>query len=496
MDFKKATLSQKIFLSMIGLISVSLVIVALINIQQIKQDTTEYNIDRLARKDRAVAKSIESSVDYNKDLSQAFSQLLKEVGYIHKLKINIYDLEGNFILSSHDSLLLDKNITTPLGNSIIKECFNSEEKKIKYEKSGYFGTYRILYVPENTTILNSSEPIITNTPFCILDVIYDKSTKNEIVIKTNTQIKKFIKIYVFLVLFASLFAYILLKQVTAPLRSMSKHLSDTNMKSIKPLIWPVQDEIGQLISSYNKLIQELDIRTQQLIKSEKEGAWKKMAKQIAHEVKNPLTPMRLSVQYLKKSFDDGKGAGLYSDEWEDKLKEFSKTMIQQIDTLNRIANAFSDFASLNTQNLESISIIEAVKDVIHIFKNNNVQLVSEINSGDLIKVYVDKTHLTRVLNNLIQNALQSQREGIPIKVVVEIKTKKNHCVILVKDNGTGIPKNIRDKIFEPNFTTKNSGTGLGLAMVKRIIDDFGGRITYLTNLEGTVFEVSIPLQKN
>jgi two-component system nitrogen regulation sensor histidine kinase NtrY len=171
-------------------------------------------------------------------------------------------------------------------------------------------------------------------------------------------------------------------------------------------------------------------------------------------------------------------------------------MIQQIDTLNRIANAFSDFASLNTQNLESISIIEAVKDVIHIFKNNNVQLVSEINASDLIKVYVDKTHLTRVLNNLIQNALQSQREGIPIKVVVEIKTKKNHCVILVKDNGTGIPKNIRDKIFEPNFTTKNSGTGLGLAMVKRIIDDFGGRITYLTNLEGTVFEVSIPLEKN
>ena len=189
MGLKKTTLSQQIFLSMIGLISVSLVIVALINIQQIKQDTTEYNIDRLARKDRAVAKSIESSVDYNKDLSQAFSQLLKEVGYIHKLKINIYDLEGNFILSSHDSLLLDKNITTPLGNSIIKECFNSEEKKIKYEKSGYFGTYRILYVPENTTILNSSEPIITNTPFCILDVIYDKSTKNEIVIKTNTQIK-------------------------------------------------------------------------------------------------------------------------------------------------------------------------------------------------------------------------------------------------------------------------------------------------------------------
>ncbi len=481
---------------MIGLISLSLVIVAFINIQQIKQDTTAYNADRLARKDRAVAKSIESLVDYNKDLPEAFGQLLKEVGYIHKLKLNIYDLEGNFIISSDDSLFLDTNITTPITRSIIEQCFESQEKKIKYEKPGYFGTYRILYVPKNMTTLSSSNPIITTTPFCVLDVIYDKSTKDEILSKTNTQIKKFIKIYVFLLLFASLFAFILLKQVTAPLRSISKHLSSTNIYSTKPLIWPVQDEIGQLISSYNKLIEELELRTQQLIKSEKEGAWKKMAKQIAHEVKNPLTPMRLSVQYLQKSFDDGKGAGLYSDEWEEKLKEFSKTMIQQIDTLNRIANAFSDFASLNKQNLESISIMEAVKDVIHIFKNNNVQLVSEINSGNPIKVYVDKTHLTRVLNNLIQNSLQAERKDIPIKVVVEIETTKNHCVILVKDNGSGIPKNIRDKIFEPNFTTKNSGAGLGLAMVKRIIDDFGGSITYLTDPAGTVFEVSIPLEKN
>ena len=405
---------------------------------------------------------------------------------------NWYRDSKSIAKTSDSTLSLDTTIIKSISELTINSCLESNEKKIEFNKGIYFGTYRILYKPIDLNGLNSSEPIITNSPFCILNVIYDKSTKSDIVIKTNEQIQRLIKIYLFLLLFAGLFAYFLLKKITAPLRSIAKHLSSQDIKSKEPLTWPVQDEIGQLIESYNKLINELDTKTEQLIKSEKEGAWKKMAKQIAHEVKNPLTPMRLSVQYLKKSFDDGKNVGLYSDEWQEKLIEFSQTMIQQIDTLNRIANAFSDFASLNTQNLETISIIEEIRGVIHIFKNNNVQLVTNIDSDTPITVHVDKTHLTRVLNNLIQNSLQSKRKNVPIEVLIEIKIKNNYCVISVKDNGCGIPIEIQNKIFEPNFTTKNSGTGLGLAMVKKIVDDFGGTITYLTSAVGTMFEFTIP----
>ena len=497
MGLRKATLSQRIFLSMIGLISLSLITVAAINIQQIKEDTTNYNKERLARKDRSVAKSIESLVDYNQSLKNAFEQILKEVSYIHKLKLNIYDLNGNFILSSDSTLSLDTTIIKPISRSTITQCFESNKKKIEYEKGVYFGTYRVLYKPTETYTLTSSEPIITNIPYCVLNVIYDKSTQNDIRNEIKRKAKTLIKVYVLLLLFAIIFAYFLLQQITAPLRSIAGLLSSGEVNSTpKPLIWPVKDEIGQLVESYNELISELNDRTKQLIKSEKEGAWKKMAKQIAHEIKNPLTPMRLSVQYLQKSFNDGEGAGLYSDEWKEKLDEFSITMIQQIDTLNRIANAFSDFASLNNQSLESISILDEVKRVVHVFKNNNVKLVNRLKLKQTEPVHVDKSHLTRVLNNLIQNSLQAERDDEPISVIVEINKQHKCYNISIKDNGKGIPQEIQDKIFEPNFTTKNSGTGLGLSMVKKIIDDLGGRITYSTNNKGTVFEFTIPINKH
>ena len=239
---------------------------------------------------------------------------------------------------------------------------------------------------------------------------------------------------------------------------------------------------------------ELELRSRQLIKSEKEGAWKKMAKQIAHEIKNPLTPMRLNVQYLLKSFNDGQGAGLYSDEWKDKLNSFSKTMIQQIDTLTRIANSFSDFASLEIQSEESFFIKEEIERIVHLFKNNNVKFESLLKSHEAPEVFIDKSHLTRVLNNLIKNSLQAESPKRKLEVLVETQRIEGYIVIKVKDNGMGISEEIKAKIFEPNFTTKNSGMGLGLAIVKKIINDFNGKITYNTSINGTVFEFTIPIK--
>ena len=275
--------------------------------------------------------------------------------------------------------------------------------------------------------------------------------------------------------------------------SLNLSILISSLGTPKPLSWPVEDEIGRLIDSYNNLIQELETRTQQLIKSEKEGAWKKMAKQIAHEIKNPLTPMRLSIQYLQKSYLDGKGRGLYSDDWEEKLMEFSKTMIQQVDTLNRIANAFSDFASLSNQNLERLSMSKEVQRVVNLFKNNNVKFKSSLEDEGLLDFVIDKSHLTRILNNLIKNSLQSERLNVPIEVQVELKKDSHHYILLISDNGSGISQTIQDKIYEPNFTTKNSGMGLGLAMVKNIIDSLNGDISYETSSIGTIFKILLPI---
>ena len=303
-------------------------------------------------------------------------------------------------------------------------------------------------------------------------------------------------IYIFLFFISAIIALALLRQITSPLKMITKKLGslDINHKN-EHIDWPVKDEIGMLIAQYNQLLIELKQKAEELAKSERKSAWKNMAKQIAHEIKNPLTPMRLSVQYLEKSFNDGAGRDLYSDEWRNRLGEFSKTMIQQIDTLTRIANSFSDFASLNVQNEEPFYIEEEIRRIVNLFKNNNVEFVSSGKHLNKVEVCIDKSHLTRVLNNLVKNSLQAAKENVPLKVVVELKTTQENCMVTVSDNGTGIPESVQDRVFEPNFTTKNSGMGLGLAMVKKIIDDFGGSIDYSTSNKGTIFHLKIPLNK-
>ena len=275
MFFRKTTLTQQILFSTILLISSSLCIFAWVNISQIKKDTINYNYERLARKDRAVTKSVEALIDFNIPVELAFSQKLKEISLIHKIRLNVYDLEGNFLLSSDSLLQSDTIITSKIGQDLIKSIDNQSNKSIEYEKGVYFGTYRIIFKPKSKLITDDL-PAISNTPYCILHVVYDKSTKDDILNKTNQQIKKLIRIYFLLLLLGIFSTVFLLNQITTRLRSITKYLKGAHNKTIlSPLSWPVDDEIGQLVQAYNSLIKRLDITTKQLIQSEKEGPGRK-----------------------------------------------------------------------------------------------------------------------------------------------------------------------------------------------------------------------------
>jgi signal transduction histidine kinase len=492
---KKLTLSQQIFLSMIALISFALLIVAILNVIQIQNETIAYNNDRLARKDRAVAKTIEATIIYEDNIKDSFLPIIQNLHYIHKLTINVYDLNGEFIMSSDTLLRNNKVITDDIPDNLLDSLTGSLVKKIEYEKGNFFGTYRMIYNNNKAYNLSSSIPIINDAPFCILDVVYDKSTKEDVLIKTKQQIKKFIKIYILLIIVSIAFAYFLLKQITSPLRSISRHLSRAKSEKINvPLRWTVKDEIGQLIEEYNKLMHELEKRTQALVKSEKEGAWKNMAKQIAHEIKNPLTPMRLSVQHIERSLQIKDG------NFDTKLHQFSRSMISQIDTLARIANSFADFANVNKQKLEKVYIEKELLNIINLFNINSVRYKKnkDIDLSNL-QIEIDKSHLTRIINNVVNNSLQAARKQVAIQVVIQInqvnKLNVEYFIIKISDNGTGISKSAQDKIFEPNFTTKNSGMGLGLAMIKKIIDDLNGFIEYQTQINiGTQFYIHIPIK--
>ena len=257
-----------------------------------------------------------------------------------------------------------------------------------------------------------------------------------------------------------------------------------NKRNEKIILDKASSEIEILVDAYNHMIDELGESAAKLARSEREQAWREMAKQVAHEIKNPLTPMRLTVQSFERRFDP---LDLQAKE---KLKEFSLTLIQQIDVMSSIASAFSDFAKMPTQKKEQIEIISVVKFALDIFTEKYIKYYPEE-----IELYanLDKTQLIRVLTNLVKNAIQAiDKEENPL-IEVKVFSEDSNLIITVSDNGKGIADDVKEFIFEPKFTTKTSGMGLGLAMIRNIIEAYDGSISF-TSKEGigTVFTVVLP----
>ena len=258
------------------------------------------------------------------------------------------------------------------------------------------------------------------------------------------------------------------------------------------LNWEIQDEVGELIEEYNKMLVELERSANLLAKSEREGAWREMAKQVAHEIKNPLTPMKLQIQFLQHAYKNR------PEEVGPLLKRTANTLIEQIDGLTRIASDFSNFAQMPTANNEYLNLNDIVQSVYQLFsKEENVQLSLSLPNDDA-SIFADKDQTIRVLNNVIKNAVQAiqfavdyDRDGL-VEIVLE-KTD-DIAIVSIKDNGTGIKEEETNKIFTPNFTTKNSGTGIGLAMSRNIVEAAGGRIYFESTVNvGTTFFIEFPI---
>ena len=237
------------------------------------------------------------------------------------------------------------------------------------------------------------------------------------------------------------------------------------------------------------MLEELSKSAEILARSERETAWREMAKQIAHEIKNPLTPMKLSVQHLLRSYNE-KTRG-----WESLIEKVSNTLIEQIDTLSDIASEFSNFARMPQPSIEKINIVEKVKKIADLYpETDKLKINLNTHGNDELFVMADKEHLLRIFTNLIKNAMQAipeDRNGI---ITIETMNYSSMVIVKVTDNGTGIPDEVKNKLFVPNFTTKTSGMGLGLAMVKNMVEEMGGEVHYITKPdEGTTFFVEIPI---
>ncbi len=308
----------------------------------------------------------------------------------------------------------------------------------------------------------------------------------------NEYFSALLNVYVFLLLAALAVAVAVGNSITRPLQTIGVKLQALQLGRNEPLEWSGQDEIGELVAAYNRMIAEVEKSAELLRRSEREGAWQEMARQVAHEIKNPLTPMKLSVQHLMRAYqhDPEQAASL--------VQRVGHTLLDQIDTLTRIAGEFSHFARLPEPELTWLDWRENVQVTVDLFRagqeRSDVALELDM-PAEPVWIHADRNQLTRVLNNLLKNAFQAIPEGRTglIHIQLSLSEGGEKALLRVKDNGQGIPSEIQSKVFSPNFTTRSSGMGLGLAICKNIVEGSGGSIGFETQVgEGTVFWVALP----
>ncbi|MEN9568982.1 MAG: hypothetical protein RL172_213 [Bacteroidota bacterium] len=406
-------------------------------------------------------------------------QTIAKISEVHAVDINLYDLDGNLRVSSLP-LPYNKGI---VSNRMDPEAFYhmSHLKQIQFFKDETIGTLHYLsnYVP----VIDE-----TGKDYAYLSIPYFTSQT-----KLRQEISNFlvaiINLNAFIFLIAGVVALFITNRITRSFSFISNRMKQVNLGGVNEVIrWKRKDEIGELVEEYNKMVGKLDESAMALAKSEREGAWREMARQVAHEIKNPLTPMKLSLQYLQKAIDSKTG------DVTELSKSVARTLVEQIDHLSQIAGEFSQFANIGNPRMEKFDLIESLNTIVHLHGAEENLVLEWLPQHAPVKIQADKTHINRLFTNLIQNAIQAVPEERTPYIQIKEKLYNGKVLIIIKDNGNGIPAGMRGKIFTPNFTTKTSGTGLGLAMCKGIVEQTKGNIWFETEEgNGTVFYVELPV---
>jgi nitrogen fixation/metabolism regulation signal transduction histidine kinase len=454
------------------------VLISLITIPQFKTQSDKYHSKRLERKEAQIQRSIayfskEAGEKINtEEFDSILAEKIYEVSDVQSVKFSIYGIDGELI----NSTLPKKEINT-INSDLLNRILSLNDSKIieitQMDNIQYRSSYSLI-------IDDNFNPLwILNLPY------YDDDNLNSYELESFLIILG--EVYFFLLILSIIISYFVSQYMTQAISQIALKMKQTRLdkRNSKIKIKARSKEVRSLVESYNNMVEMLDKNVKELSKSNKEQAWRQMAKQVAHEIKNPLTPMKLSVQSFERNFDEKE------DKNEEKVQEFTQTIIQQIDTMSSIASAFSNFSEMPIQQGEKTNIVKAIKLALEIFKDENITFKSDF---DKIIINIDKPQIVRIMTNLVKNSIQACQNVSSPKINVTLKQKKNVVEIRVKDNGQGIPKEIRPNIFEPNFTTKSSGMGLGLGMVKNLVNSYDGKIDFETKIQkGTTFKITFPL---
>ena len=476
----KMSLRLRIFISMIFLVFTATLLILGSTYYQYRTESDQYNSYRQERKENQLKRQINYLVNKH-NLSNNYEDWgnydndFDEITKIHSVEYSIFTTQGVPLFYSYLPLDIISN-NYSLDKDFANMLVTNEEGKFTSENLTDVGKFQASYsVLKNDA---GEKYAILFFPY-FQDVSFAES-------ELNVFLSTLYQIYFIMLVVAIVLAYFISRFVTRSIETIRVKIGQTGLlkKNEKIYLNNATKEIDSLVNSYNKMIDDLEDSAERLAKTEREQAWQEMAKQVAHEIKNPLTPMRLTVQSFQKN------SGFKSEDEKLKLNDFCEVLIEQIDTMSNVATSFSDFATLPKTQLEKTDIVEATKKVVEIFEQNNITLET---SNENIFVKLDKEQWIRVMTNLIKNSIQSiphdRESNIQVKIIESTKKVK----IIVSDNGLGVSNKNREKIFEPKFTTKSDGMGLGLGIVRSIINSHRGKISYKSkNNKGTDFTISLP----
>jgi len=470
--------STRYQLSFAMLLLVSFIGIFYVSVTFISSKYKEQQITEINKKKRYIQNALQEKYYWIQDISlvneQGLNFDLQELAYMYQTDINVYDNSGRLVGSSQP-LIYNKSL---IGRQIAPEPFFGTNSNINQQE--YIGELRF---QTGYTDLYNGDFLQIGYIAIPLYVSNDEIRK-----EIEDFLAVIIHIYLIIALLSVVLSFIIGKQLSAPLKMIENKLRQMRFGQRNEKIdYNENDEIGQLVKQYNKTIEELEKSAGLLAQTERETAWRTMARQIAHEINNPLTPMKLTLQQLQRT------KRMNDDRFDEYFEKSTETLVEQIDNLSRIAGTFSNFARMPEARFERFDIASKLYLTTQLFSANNEAATIRYNGPtENIFVHADPEQMIQVFNNLFKNALQAipaEREG---EITVSLTTSDNQVVITVADNGIGIDNELYDSIFTPNFTTKSTGMGLGLSVSKNIIENAGGKISFTTEKNaGSIFKVEL-----
>lgn len=482
--WKDRTFRQRLQAVVLFTLAFSFLVIGPVSVLYMQSLYNQQAADKHFDTTRTLCQEIKNDIDLKEVMGKAsrstWKDILQHYATTFFTDINLYGLDGRLIATTRQEVY-ELTLQAPIMNA---EAYQNiaRNKNLYFTHKEHLGTgvYESAYIP--LTDDNGVTIAYLNTPYF--------ANANDL----HNEIKNFLLTYINIILLllsiSVILILILTKHLTEPLALIQNKLGDLKIgQKNEPIEWKNNDEIGALVKQYNELIVELEKSAAELKRTAAESAWRGVARQVAHEIKNSLTPMRLSVQLLQRNIDNGKATP-------EQIQRTTNTLIEQIDALSDIASSFSSYAKLPENHPAPLDLAELVQNVVNLYDNaDNIVFTYDVDKTKDHTFNGDKTHLNSAVSNIIKNATQAIGSKPDGQITVALTDTETKFVISVKDNGKGIKEEDKDQIFLPNFTTKTGGSGVGLSLTFNIIQAAGGTISFESQ-EGEGAEFVIELPKN